>query len=193
MRKVNISFLSTLFSEETTESNEKPNIEEKMRFMFCALPYITIDCLQDPKVWTIVSFISLIAASYSHTGSFKEMHTLQVCIRIVRSLLENQFSPSISTIYCHFPDHFETCYHVFGPLKSSDCFHAESQYRGLPEEATGGRAPAITIAKRRHLQSIVNCLIYPVLDMKMEKVYSVDLIPSKLIVSVFSVIYPDNK
>ena len=179
IKKINIPFLSTLFSVETdsSESEAKPNIEEKMRFVFCVMPYLVIDCMSEPKVWILTSLSCLIGAFYTHTGSFKKSHELQVCIRCVRTLQENQFAPNFETPYFHNVDHFDKCYHVYGDLKSNDTLHGEGQFRGLAEEAKGGHEPAMTIFNRRNVQMMTCQLVVQLTDKIKVKVYSIEYFP----------------
>ena len=181
IKKINIPFLSTLFVEETksSDSEAKPNIEGKMRFVFCVMPYLVIDCMSEPKVWILTSLTCLIGAFYTHTGSFKKSHELQVCIRCVRTLQENQFAPNFETPYFHNVDHFDKCYHVYGDLKSNDTLHGEGQYRGLAEEAKGGHEPAMIIFNRRSVQMMTYQIIVKMTDKQKVKVYSIEYFPPR--------------
>ena len=136
--------------------------EEKMLFAFCFLPIILIDCMDDPKVWSFVSIIVLLSKMYNHDGSFFEAELYQRWISFLLYVLEMQMEPSFSSISLHYCIHLLECFPANGPLKQNDSFHCEGQYCGICKEATGGKKPMETMARRIFIRTEAKLLSFGV-------------------------------
>lgn len=121
-----------------------------MLFAFCFLPIILIDCMDDPKVWSFVSIIVLLSKMYNHDGSF------------LLYVLEMQMEPSFSSISLHYCIHLLEYFPANGPLKQNDSFHCEGQYCGICKEATGGKKPMETMARRIFIRTEAKLLAFGV-------------------------------
>ena len=121
---------------------------DKMVICFSLLPYLLIDSMDDPKVWSIVNFFILLSCIFNHDGPYRTVCVYQLLIRIVLYNLEMHTSPTVSSLYSHYSFHLDKAFVDSGPLKGTDTMHSESQYKGLSSQTTGGPKPVITMFRR---------------------------------------------
>lgn len=132
-------------------NGEKPNrivAADKMRFAFCFLPLLTIDCMHDEKVWCIVNLLGLLGRYYCFSGPISTSKELQYLVDIVLCLMEQYFEPKFTSIYYHYLTHLHLCYRTHGLLKDCDCLHCEAQYKGLGKLFFGGTNPQVSIMEK---------------------------------------------
>ena len=99
---------------------------DKMVICFSLLPYLLIDSMDDPKVWSIVNFFILLSCIFNHDGPYSTVCVSQLLIRIVLNNLEMHTSPTVSSLYSHYSFHLGKAYVDSGPLKGTDTIHSES-------------------------------------------------------------------
>lgn len=141
-KKVDISFIQQAIDGE---KSDRIIASEKIRFAFCFLPLLTIDCMHDEKVWCIVNLMGLIGEFYSLSGTVSKSKELQYLVNVVLCLMEQYFEPSFISVYYHYLTHLHYCYRTHGLLKDVDCFHCESQYKELKKVYKGGKNPQVSI------------------------------------------------
>ena len=145
-KEISISFL-----EDTVDGGNDSSRKiaaEKIRFAYCFLPFLTIDCMDDPQIWCLVSHMGLLSSMYNHSGSFEEMEELNVYLHCVGFLLEEQTEPSFTSVYHHNVYHISGDYHTHGPMQENNTLHSERQYRRIRKMAEAGRNPSKTLMNR---------------------------------------------
>ena len=130
--------------------NEPSSITAETKRVFCCsiLPYLMIDSMEDPKVWSIVSLLMILGIFHNFDGTIVEAEYYQLLAHLILFVFQMVVPPSTMTLYIHSFVHLSEFYRVYGPLKEGDTFHCEAQYRGLAEEATGGSRPVFTMMSR---------------------------------------------
>ena len=141
-----------------TESllNGKPfsaRAEEKICFCNSVLPFVMMDSMENPKVWTTVTLFSVLATIYNHNGSIKVVKMYVELVHICLCILEMETEPQFSSPCFHRLLHLDNSFVTSGPLKGSDAFHCEGFFLGTSDEATGGKMQVATM----HHRLIVRC------------------------------------
>lgn len=137
---------------ELVNGNDNPaEITAESKRVFCCslLPYLMVDSMNDPKVWSLVMTMMIIGQIHNFDGPVDEAMYYQLLIHLTLFVVQMNVSPSVSTPYIHTVLHLFEYYQLFGPLKGVDTFHCESQYCGLAQEATGGSNPVLTTMIRQ--------------------------------------------
>ena len=137
---------------ELVKGNDNPTeITAESKRVFCCslLPYLMVDSMHDPKVWSLVTTMMIIGQIHNFDGPVDEAMYYQLLIHLTLFVFQMNVSPSVSTPYIHAILHLFEHYQLFGPLKGVDTFHCESQYCGLAQEATGGSNPVLTTMIRQ--------------------------------------------